>query len=149
MALKRLKKEWEEFTKEPLPQCSAQPVDNDLFEWSATIKGPADTPYENGIFQLLLIFSSEYPFKPPKVSFVTKIYHPNINSNGGICLDILKDAWSPALTISKILLSVSSLLADPNANDPLVPDIAKLFHDDRNKYDAQAREYTIKYAIPK
>ena len=91
MALKRLKKEWEEFIKEPLNQCSAQPVDDDLFEWSATIKGPVDTPYENGIFQLLLIFSSEYPFKPPKVSFVTKIYHPNINSNGGICLDILKD----------------------------------------------------------
>jgi ubiquitin-conjugating enzyme E2 D/E len=149
MALKRLKKEWDELIKEPLSQCSAEPVGDDFFEWKAKINGPQDTPYENGEFHLLLIFSSEYPFKPPKVSFVTKIYHPNINSNGGICLDILKDAWSPALTISKILLSVSSLLADPNASDPLVPDIAKLFHDDRTKYDAQARDYTIKYAMPK
>lgn len=149
MALKRLKRELEDMLKEPLPHCSAMPNEEDIFQWTASIHGPKDTPYEEGVFDLIMIFSSEYPFKPPKVSFKTRIYHPNINSTGGICLDILKDAWSPALTISKILLSVCSLLADPNPDDPLVPEIAKLYHDDPEKYASQAREYTQRYAMKK
>jgi ubiquitin-conjugating enzyme E2 D/E len=148
MALKRLKKEYDELLKDELLTCSATPINHDdLFEWRAKINGPKDTPYENGIFDLIMIFPTDYPFKPPKINFITKIYHPNINSNGGICLDILKDAWSPALTISKILLSICSLLADPNPNDPLVPEIAKLYNEDREKYDYNARQHTMKYAI--
>ena len=91
----------------------------------ATIMGPPDSPYTGGVFFLNIQFPSDYPFKPPKVNFTTKIYHCNVNSNGAICLDILKDQWSPALTISKVLLSISSLLTDPNPNDPLVPEIAQ------------------------
>lgn len=75
---------------------------------------PGFSPYSGGVFFLNIHFPSDYPFKPPKVNFTTKIYHPNINSQGAICLDILKDQWSPALTISKVLLSISSLLTDPN-----------------------------------
>ena len=60
-----------------------------------------DSPYSGGVFFLSITFPTDYPFKPPKVSFTTKIYHPNINANGSICLDILRDQWSPALTISK------------------------------------------------
>jgi ubiquitin-conjugating enzyme E2 D/E len=88
--------------------------------------GPEDSPYSGGVFFLNIYFPTDYPFKPPKITFATRIYHPNINSNGGICLDILKDQWSPALTISKgifliiVLLSISSLLTDPNPDDPLV-----------------------------
>lgn len=72
-----------------------------VFHWQATIMGPPDSPYQGGVFFLTIHFPTDYPFKPPKVAFTTRIYHPNINSNGSICLDILRSQWSPALTISK------------------------------------------------
>ena len=146
MALKRINKELQDLAKDPPANCSAGPVGDDLYQWQATIVGPSDSPYQGGLFFLDIRFPVDYPFKPPKITFVTKIYHPNINSNGGICLDILKDQWSPALTISKVLLSISSLLTDPNPNDPLVPDIANLYKSDRNKYNESAKEWTRRYA---
>lgn len=93
---------------------SAGPKGDSLYDWGSTILGPSDSPYSGGIFFLDVKFSEEYPFKPPKVTFRTRIYHCNINSQGAICLDILKDNWSPALTISKVLLSICSLLTDAN-----------------------------------
>ena len=78
--------------------------------------GPGDSPYSGGVFFLAIHFPTDYPFKPPKVNFTTRIYHPNINSNGSICLDILRDQWSPALTISK-----GMLLVVPPPSTSLVP----------------------------
>jgi Ubiquitin-protein ligase len=133
--------------KDPPANCSAGPVGDDMFHWQATIMGPDDSPYSGGVFFLDIHFPADYPFKPPKVHFTTRIYHCNINSNGGICLDILKDQWSPALTISKVLLSICSLLTDPNPDDPLVPDIAQLLKTDKQRHDSTAREWTSKYAM--
>ncbi|KAK6608377.1 ubiquitin-conjugating enzyme [Botrytis cinerea] len=114
MALKRINKELTDLGRDPPSSCSAGPIGEDLFHWQATIMGPSDSPYTGGVFFLAIHFPTDYPFKPPKVSFTTRIYHPNINSNGSICLDILRDQWSPALTISKVLLSICSMLTDPN-----------------------------------
>jgi len=109
--------------------------------------GPENSPYAGGVFFLSIHFPTDYPFKPPKVNFITRIYHPNINSNGSICLDILRDQWSPALTISKVLLSICSMLTDPNPDDPLVPAIATQYKNERKVYDSTAAEWTRKYAV--
>ena len=147
MALKRIQKELIDFGRDPPANCSAGPTDeSDQFHWQGTLMGPEDSPYAGGVFFLNIHFPPDYPFKPPKVHFTTKIYHPNINSNGSICLDILKDQWSPALTISKVLLSISSLLTDPNPDDPLVPEIANIFKTDTERYNTTAKEWTQKYA---
>ena len=146
MALKRIQKELKDMGKDPPANCSAGPIDNNLFKWAATIMGPGDSAYEGGLFNLLIDFPPDYPFKPPKVRFTTKVYHCNVNAQGGICLDILKDNWSPALTISKVLLSICSLLTDPNPDDPLVPEIARLLKKDKGQHDKIAREWTYKHA---
>ncbi|GMN31729.1 hypothetical protein TIFTF001_003375 [Ficus carica] len=157
MASKRILKELKDLQKDPPTSCSAGPVAEDMFHWQATIMGPPDSPYAGGVFLVTIHFPPDYPFKPPKVAFRTKVFHPNINSNGSICLDILKEQWSPALTISKwrssqafnfqVLLSICSLLTDPNPDDPLVPEIAHMYKTDRNKYETTARSWTQKYAM--
>ena len=147
MTSRRIQRELEDLQKEPPETCSAGPMKpEDLYTWEATIVGPKDSPYEGGCFRLMIVFPSNYPFKPPKVAFTTKIYHPNINAQGGICLDILKDQWSPALSIAKVLLSISSLLTDANPKDPLVPEIARIYVEDRAEFDRTAREWTQRYA---
>jgi len=146
MTAKRITKELENIRNDPPSNCSAGPDDDNIYSWTATIIGPTGTVYEGGIFFLTIEFPENYPYKPPKIRFITKIYHPNINSSGGICLDILKENWSPALTISKVLLSICSLLTDPNPDDPLVLSIAEQYTNNRAEYDISAREWTALYA---
>ena len=149
-ALKRITKELQQLTKEKLENCTASPEDpTNLWKWNATISGPVGTPYENGIFHLKVEFPKQYPFEPPAVKFITKIYHCNINdSSGYICLDILKkNVWSPALNIGKLLLSLTSLLAECNPNDPLVSSIAHEYRNNRANHDKEAKQWTRKYAM--
>ena len=135
MAQKRISRELQDLQRDPPSNCSAGPEGDDLFKWKATIMGPEGSPYHGGVFFLtiqfptdcaptrvfprsvlhavqILKYTSADPFKPPKVRFITKVFHPNISSEGGICLDILKDQWSPALTISKgkVQLSYASII---------------------------------------
>jgi ubiquitin-conjugating enzyme E2 D/E len=145
-ALRRIERELVEIKRDPPVNASAGPEHDDIFEWRATIMGPSESPYQNGVFFLSVSFPQQYPFKPPKVKFLTKIYHPNINANGNICLDILKENWSPALTISKVLLSICSLLCDPNPDDPLSVDIARQYKTNYPEYELTAAEWTRKYA---
>lgn len=146
MSLKRLQKELSDIQKDPPTNCSAGMEEDDIYHWKATIFGPTDSPFAGGTFFLSIVFPPEYPFKPPKIKFITKIYHPNISWDGHICLDILKDQWSPALTVAKTLLSISSLMADPNPDDPLVPEIAREYKQEREQYTNTARQWTQMYA---
>eukprot|EP00179_Madagascaria_erythrocladioides_P010300 CAMPEP_0198310038 /NCGR_PEP_ID=MMETSP1450-20131203/2231_1 /TAXON_ID=753684 ORGANISM="Madagascaria erythrocladiodes, Strain CCMP3234" /NCGR_SAMPLE_ID=MMETSP1450 /ASSEMBLY_ACC=CAM_ASM_001115 /LENGTH=168 /DNA_ID=CAMNT_0044012827 /DNA_START=45 /DNA_END=551 /DNA_ORIENTATION=+ len=142
----RIQRELEDISLDPPANCTAGPKGDSLYEWVATITGPADSPYAGGIFFLDIKFPREYPFKPPRVIFRTKIYHCNINGNGQICLDTLKENWSPALTVAKVLLSISSLLTDPNPHDPLVGSIASQFLTNRKAHDATAKDWTERFA---
>ncbi|XP_072548556.1 ubiquitin-conjugating enzyme E2 E2 isoform X2 [Salminus brasiliensis] len=132
--------------KEGSASISAGPKGDNIYEWRSTILGPPGSVYEGGVFFLDIAFTPDYPFKPPKVTFRTRIYHCNINSQGVICLDILKDNWSPALTISKVLLSICSLLTDCNPADPLVGSIATQYLTNRTEHDRIAKQWTKRYA---
>ena len=106
----------------------------DIMNWFAIITGPPDTPFEGGKFKLQLKFSGEYPIKPPSVKFVSNIFHPNVYRDGKICVDILQHQWSPAQNIRSILISIRSLLMDPNPSSPANRDAAVLFRDNYNEY---------------
>ncbi|KAK6117720.1 hypothetical protein DH2020_048572 [Rehmannia glutinosa] len=157
MASRRILKELKDLQRDPPTSCSAGPVAEDMFHWQATIMGPPDSPYAGGVFLFTIHFPPDYPFKPPKVAFRTKVFHPNINSNGSICLDILKEQWSPALTISKGVKFFAFLFPGvafylffvdgPKPDDPLVPEIAHMYKTDRSKYETTARSWTQKYAM--
>merc|ERR1739842_90741 len=102
--------------------------------------GPNGTPYEGGAFFLKIEFPMDYPVRPPKVNFQTRIYHPNVTSEGDICIDILKDQWNNTKSISMILSAIQCLLSKPDVSRPLRPDIAKLYDADREQYNVQAQD---------
>lgn len=143
---KRIQKELAEISADPPADCSAGPKGDNLYQWISTILGPTGSPYHGGVFFLDITFPTDYPFEPPKVFFKTRIYHCNVDSSGEICLDILKDNWSPALTISRVLLSISSLLISAKPYDPFVPSIAHQYLTDRAEHDRIAAEWTRRYA---
>ncbi|KAK3014755.1 hypothetical protein RJ639_007940 [Escallonia herrerae] len=143
---KRIQKELAELHLDPPPECSAGPKGDNLYNWVATLIGLPGTPYQGGIYFLDITFPSDYPFKPPKVVFKTRIYHCNVDSAGNVSLDILKDGWSPALTILKVLLALRSIFTNPDPYKPLIPGIAHLYLADRAKHDELAAEWTLRFA---
>ncbi|CAD5176404.1 unnamed protein product [Musa acuminata subsp. malaccensis] len=159
----RIIKETQRLLSEPAPGISASPSEENMRYFNVMILGPAQSPYEGGVFKLELFLPEEYPMAAPKVRFLTKIYHPNIDkasryliilcscfggaiSLGRICLDILKDKWSPALQIRTVLLSIQALLSAPNPDDPLSENIAKHWKTNEAEAVETAREWTRLYA---
>lgn len=144
---RRIQKETERLTNDPVIGISAcaDPANQRYFH--IQIAGPVSSPYEGGIFQLELFLPDDYPMCPPKVRFLTKIYHPNVDRLGRICLDILKDKWSPALQIRSVLLSIQALMSCPNPDDPLDPQIARHWKDDEIGAIRVATEWCRQYAM--
>ncbi|GBB98622.1 hypothetical protein RclHR1_03280018 [Rhizophagus clarus] len=143
---KRIIKETERLIADAVPGINARPHEENLRYFDVDITGPEQSPFEGGVFKLELFLPEEYPMSPPRVRFLTKIYHPNIDKLGRICLDILKDKWSPALQIRTVLLSIQALLSAPNPDDPLANDVAQHWKDNEPEAIAKAREWTQTYA---
>ncbi|XP_027345744.1 constitutive photomorphogenesis protein 10 isoform X2 [Abrus precatorius] len=143
---KRIQREMVELNNDPPPHCSAGPKGDNLYHWIATIMGTPGTPYQGGIFFLDIIFPTDYPFNPPQVIFKTRIYHCNVDLDGHVSMRLLKDDWSPALTITKVLLAVRSIFTNPDPYNAVVPGIAHLYLGDREKHDDIAAEWTVRFA---
>ncbi|KAI9086046.1 Ubiquitin-conjugating enzyme E2 35 [Sarracenia purpurea var. burkii] len=143
---RRIIKETQRLLSEPAPGISASPSEDNMRYFNVMILGPTQSPYEGGVFKLELFLPEEYPMAAPKVRFLTKIYHPNIDKLGRICLDILKDKWSPALQIRTVLLSIQALLSAPNPDDPLSENIAKHWKTSEAEAVETAKEWTRLYA---
>ena len=148
MSVKRIQKELMMFSRDPCHGISVEcPDEADQRTWSGSIDGPPGTPYEGGRWTMSITFPERYPMKPPVIRFMTQVAHPNVGEDGQICLDILDNRWSPALTVAKTLLSISSLLMDPNPSSPMRGDLADMYHADRDEYTRYIEEETKKYAM--
>eukprot|EP00245_Coleochaete_scutata_P007237 TRINITY_DN22388_c0_g1_i1.p1 TRINITY_DN22388_c0_g1~~TRINITY_DN22388_c0_g1_i1.p1 ORF type:complete len:156 (+),score=11.66 TRINITY_DN22388_c0_g1_i1:111-578(+) len=149
----RLIKEYKEVMRDTSPEADIKLVcdETNIYRWTALIRGPSETPYYGGVFQLSFNVPEQYPIVPPTVRFATRIFHPNVHfKTGEICLDILKTAWSPAWTLQSVCRAVITLLAHPEADSPLNCDCGNLLRsgDDRG-YKSMAKMYTKLHAMPK
>ncbi|CAD6236334.1 GSCOCG00008127001-RA-CDS [Cotesia congregata] len=138
-ARRRLMRDFKRLQEDPPTGVSGAPTDNNIMIWNAVIFGPHDTPFEDGTFKLTIEFTEEYPNKPPTVRFVSKMFHPNVYADGGICLDILQNRWSPTYDVSAILTSIQSLLSDPNPNSPANSMAAQLYKENRREYEKRVK----------
>ncbi|KAI0205160.1 ubiquitin-conjugating enzyme/RWD-like protein [Astrocystis sublimbata] len=153
-AQRRLHSEYKALSTNPPEGITAGPVDEaDIFVWEALIQGPADTPFEGGIFPAEIKFPRDYPLSPPTMTFLGEIFHPNVYSSGLVCISILhppgddpnqyesaSERWSPVQSVEKILLSVMSMLAEPNDESPANIEAAKMWREDRAQYEKRVRD---------
>eukprot|EP00397_Hematodinium_sp_SG-2012_P061685 GEMP01082117.1.p1 GENE.GEMP01082117.1~~GEMP01082117.1.p1 ORF type:complete len:163 (+),score=31.30 GEMP01082117.1:73-561(+) len=147
LAAKRIMWDFRKMQKDPNEGFSATPVDNDLFRWKAVIFGPENTPWEGGIFSLDVEFPQQYPEHPPKIRFRTRLFHPNVFDNGQICLDILRNSWRPSYDLSAVLISIQSLIADPDLHSTpeggANPIAERMYVDDRRAYNKTVEELVL------
>jgi ubiquitin-conjugating enzyme E2 D len=161
-AIKKIRSDWRKAQQSPIPGITTQPIgesNDDIFHWTGSMMGPEGSPYEGGIFDVDIVLPRDYPFKPPLCRFTTKLFHPNISpeayhpidrpDGGKINVDILKQSWGPALTIPTVVLSIQSLLTDPNPDDTLNPEASDMLRrHDHGKYNDEVREWVRQYATP-
>ncbi|KAI0403213.1 ubiquitin-conjugating enzyme/RWD-like protein [Xylaria palmicola] len=153
-AHRRLLQEYKALSTNPPEGITAGPAtENDMFVWEALIMGPEGTPFEGGIFPAVLKFPHDYPLAPPKMTFQGEIFHPNVYVNGVVCISILhppgddpnqyehaSERWSPIQSVEKILISVMSMLAEPNDESPANVEAAKMWRENRAEYEQRVRD---------
>ncbi|KAH0571955.1 Ubiquitin-conjugating enzyme E2 [Spironucleus salmonicida] len=137
---KRLMSDFRNLVQSAPEHFLASPRKEDLRSWAAVILGPPDTPWEGAALCLEINFPDGYPTQPPKIVFKTKMFHPNVYNDGRICLDILAERWSPAYDVSSVLVSIQSLLVDPNPASPANAEASSLYVRDRNAYDLRVQK---------
>ncbi|PFX34272.1 ubiquitin-conjugating enzyme E2 A [Stylophora pistillata] len=134
-ARRRLMRDFKKLQDDPPTGVTGAPTENNIMLWNAVIFGPDDTPFEGGTFRLTMEFTEEYPNKAPTVKFISKMFHPNVYADGGICLDILQNRWSPTYDVAAILTSIQSLLDEPNPNSPANSLAAQLYQENKREYE--------------
>ncbi|KAI8962964.1 ubiquitin-conjugating enzyme [Daldinia sp. FL1419] len=149
---KRIGKELQEcMSSPPAGMVVTLPSESDIHQWTATLAGPPGTVYSGGTFTLSIVLPPDYPFKAPQVTFVTRIYHPNVTNDnvGSICLGMLKpENWKPASRVRAVLDAVCQLLVEPNPDDPLEARIADEYKNNPREFEKNARSYVARYAQP-
>jgi ubiquitin-conjugating enzyme E2 T len=148
---KRLHREWEILRRQPPPLVHAWPRSVDtLDEVEAIIEGAPETPYAGGRFRIQITIPARYPFEPPLVRFLTRVYHPNIDSAGRVCLDLVQmppqGNWRPSANLIAVLAALQQLLVEPNPDDALEADIAQVYRTNREVFASTARAWTLQYA---
>ena len=142
-----MNRQYQDLLKNPVDGFSAGIDENNLYKWHATLMGPQDTLYEGGVFKVVITFPKNYPNNPPEFKFVSQIYHPNIHHDGKVCISILHppgddiygyetavERWRPIHNVQSIVLSIISLLSDPNDESPANIDAAKVWREDKTQY---------------
>jgi peroxin-4 len=148
-AVKRLRKELTALQKSPDPDIILKPVGDDIRKWTALMRGPEDTPFEGGVFELSIQVDVQYPLTPPSIRFVTPVFHPNIRfSSGEICVDLLRlNSWTPAWSLLSACRAIMTLLSHPEADSPLNCDAGNMIrHGDMRAYQSITKLYVMEYA---
>jgi len=154
-----LRRQLNDLAKNPIDLVSVGLADDsNLFDWEILIMGPDGTLYEGGFFKARLVFPKDFPNMPPTMTFVSEMWHPNVYEDGKVCISILhppgEDAlnsqesaderWRPILGVEQILMSVISMLNDPNDESPANLDAAVMWRNDRAAFKKKVRQIVRK-----